>query len=148
MFSSRDCSQYVYDWCQSGSVSIFGFGSRPQSCSTCISVHRATCVQTSEEEDVGEARSGQERGACIVADPLLGLSQKRSRPGHIGTAYQQTDPDVEESGQRRTSSMILYLLLTFQITKTKLCSPRDILMFYSFHIVRYHKIIINRLSCK
>lgn len=38
--------------------------------------------------------------ACIVADPLLGLSQKRGRPGHIGTAYQRTDPDVEESGQR------------------------------------------------
>lgn len=34
-------------------------------------------MQTSEEEDVGEARSGQERGACIVADPLLGLSQRR-----------------------------------------------------------------------
>ncbi|CAL1676161.1 unnamed protein product [Lasius platythorax] len=101
MFSPRDCSQYVYDWCQSGSVSIFGFGSRPQSCSTCISVHHATCVQTSEEEDVGEARFGQERGTCIVADPLLGLSQKRGRPGHIGTAYQQTDPDVEESDQRR-----------------------------------------------
>jgi predicted NUDIX family NTP pyrophosphohydrolase len=63
---------------------------------------RTTCVQTSEEEDVGEARSGRERGACIVAGPLLGLNQMRGRPGHIGTAY-QTDPDVD-SDERRPAS--------------------------------------------
>jgi len=87
-------------------VSIFGFGSRARSCSTCISVQY---VRASEEEDVGEARSAGERGACIVAGPLLSLSQRRGRPGHIGTAY-QTDPSVEGLGQRRPASpMILHL---------------------------------------
>lgn len=45
-------------------------------------VSRRTCARTSEEEDVGEARSAREQAACIVAGPLLYLSQKRSRPGH------------------------------------------------------------------
>lgn len=62
---------------ESGSVSIFGFGSRPQKQLNMYQCPRTTCVQTSEEEDVGEARSGRERGACIVAGPLLGLSQRR-----------------------------------------------------------------------
>lgn len=64
------------------------------------------CENIAEEEDVGEARSGRERGACIVAGPLLYLSQKRGRPGHVGTAY-QTDPDVEGPGQRRPASLMI-----------------------------------------
>jgi len=42
-------------------VSIFGFGSRARSCSTCISVQH---VRASEEEDVGEARSAP-RARCL-----------------------------------------------------------------------------------
>lgn len=71
-----------------------------------VSVSTYDVYATSEEEDVGEARYGQERGACIVAGPLLGLSQKRGRPGHIGTAY-QTDPEVEGPGQRRPASPMI-----------------------------------------
>lgn len=106
---------------------------------------RTTYVQTSEEEDVGEARSGRERGACIVAGPLLGLSQKRGRPGHIGTAY-QTDPDVEGPGQRRPASpMILCLLLNFQMTKFKSSNPRDTFYFTAFILFC---IITNHFFCK
>lgn len=50
----------------------------------------ATChvsVYTSEEEHRSEFRSGRKRDAYIVADPLLHPSQKRGRPGHVGTAY-------------------------------------------------------------
>lgn len=67
---------------------------------------RGTRARTSEVEDVGEARSGRERDTCIVAGPLLYLSQKRGRPGHAGTAY-QTDPDVEGPGQRRPASPMI-----------------------------------------
>lgn len=99
-------------------------------------------VQTSEEEDVGEARSGQERGACIVAGPLLGLSQKRGRPGHIGTAY-QTDLDVEGPGQRArpASSMILCLLLNFQITNSKSFSSHNTLIYFTAFILFVYCII-------
>ncbi|KYM95401.1 hypothetical protein ALC62_13829 [Cyphomyrmex costatus] len=53
---------------ESGSVSIFGFGSRPQKLLSMYQCPRTTCVQTSEEEDVGLSQR-REVGLATLVPP-------------------------------------------------------------------------------